>query len=95
MFDNIGLANLVPYEIPGTVDIANLTLPLLEKHDILIWEKHGVFAVGDNLAATFDLIDTLSKSAQIYVFARQCGYTPEGLSDQQLKDLIEPFNIQC
>ncbi len=85
---------LVPYEVPGTTAIAQLTLPVLDKHDIVIWEKHGVFAVGENLTDTFDLIDTLSKSAQIYAFAKTCGYTPEGLTKEQIKGLIEPFNIQ-
>lgn len=85
---------LVPYEVPGTTAIAELTLPVLEKHDIVIWEKHGAFAVGENLTDTFDLIDTLSKSAQIYAFAKTCGYTPEGLTKEQINGLIGPFNIQ-
>ncbi len=83
----------VPYEVPGTVAIAKLTLPVLENHDIVIWEKHGVFAVGKDLTETFDLIDTLSKSAQIYAFAKTCGYNPEGLTEEQISGLIEPFGI--
>jgi len=85
---------LVQYEVPGTMAIAELTLPVLEKHDIVIWEKHGAFAVGENLTDTFDLIDTLSKSAQIYAFAKMCGYHPEGLTKEQIQGLIEPFNIE-
>ena len=85
---------LVPYEVPGTLEIADLTLPMLDKHDLLLWEKHGVFAVGQNLLDTFDLIDTLSKSAQIFAFAKSMGYTPEGLTKKQIQDLIGPFNIQ-
>ena len=84
---------LVPYEIPGTLDLADASLCLLEKHDIIIWEKHGVLAVGENLSDTFDLIDTLSKSAQIYAFAKSCGYNPEGLTQKQIEGLIEPFGI--
>lgn len=83
----------VPYEVPGTLDIADLTLSVLEKHDIVVWEKHGVLAVGESLADTFDLIDTLSKSAQIFAFARMCGYSPEGLTKEQIEGLIEPFGI--
>lgn len=84
---------MVPYEVPGTQEIAALTLPVLASHDVVIWEKHGVIAVGQNLSDTFDLIDTLSKSAQIYAFARMCGHEPEGLSSAQIKDLIIPFGI--
>ncbi len=60
----------------------------------MIWEKHGALAVGQDLIETFDLIDTLSKSAQIYAFARSCGYAPEGLTQEQIDGLIEPFGIQ-
>ncbi len=85
---------LVPYEIPGTLDLADLSLQLLDKHDIILWEKHGVLAVGEDLSDTFDLIDTLSKSAQIYAFSKNCGHSPEGLSKEQIYGLIEPFGIQ-
>lgn len=85
---------VVPYEVPGTLAIADLTLPFLDRHDIVMWEKHGVFAVGENILDTFDLIDTLSKSAQIYAFAKSIGYTPEGLTKAQIEGLIEPFGIK-
>jgi len=84
----------VPYEVPGTLTIADSTMKVLEKHDIVIWEKHGVLAVGESLADTFDLIDTLSKSAQIFAFAKKCGYEPEGLTKEQIEGLIEPFGIE-
>jgi rhamnulose-1-phosphate aldolase len=84
----------VPYEVPGTLALADASLALLAKHDVIVWEKHGVLAVGENLSDTFDLIDTLSKSAQIYAFAKACGQDPEGLSQKQITELIEPFGIQ-
>ena len=84
---------LVPYEIPGTLDLADASLELLNKHDIILWDKHGVLAVGENLSDTFDLIDTLSKSAQIYAFAKSCGHNPEGLTKEQINGLIKPFGI--
>jgi rhamnulose-1-phosphate aldolase len=83
----------VPYEVPGTLALADASLQLLTRHDIIIWEKHGVLAVGENLSDTFDLIDTLSKSAQIYAFAKASGFAPEGLSREQINGLIEPFGI--
>jgi rhamnulose-1-phosphate aldolase len=84
----------VPYEIPGTLALADASLSLLTEHDVIVWEKHGVLAVGETLSDTFDLIDTLSKSAQIYAFAKACGYEPEGLSQEQIRGLIEPFGIK-
>lgn len=80
----------VPYEIPGTREIAESTVQSFEKHDVVIWEKHGVIAVGDNIEDTFDKIDLISKSAQVFFLCRNAGCEPEGLTEIQvgkLKDL--------
>lgn len=84
---------IVPYEIPGTLALAHATIRQLEKHDVVFWEKHGILAVGDDLIECFDAIDTLSKSAQIYLNARMTGFEPEGMTDQQLDDLVPAFGL--
>lgn len=84
---------IVPYEVPGTMDLANATIKQLEKHDTVMWEKHGCLAVGEDIIETFDMIDTLSKSAQIYLYAKQAGFEPEGMDKRQLDDLVPLFNL--
>ncbi len=84
---------IVPYEIPGTIELAHATIRLLDKHDVVFWEKHGILAVGEDLIDCFDAIDTLSKSAQIYLSARMAGYEPVGMTDQQLDDLVTAFGL--
>lgn len=84
---------IVPYEIPGSMELAKATIKQLDRHDVVLWEKHGILAVGDNLIECFDAIDTLSKSAQIYLNARQAGFEPEGMTDGQLDDLVEAFRL--
>lgn len=64
---------VVPYLEPGTVELARATLAQLKEHDVVIWEKHGLLAVGDDVVTCFDVIDTLNKAAQIYVCARAAG----------------------
>ena len=39
------------------------------------------------------MIDTLSKSAQIYMSGRAMGFTPAGMSDAQMQQLKEAFNL--
>ena len=39
------------------------------------------------------MIDTLSKSAQIYMSGRTMGFTPAGMSDAQMQQLKEAFNL--
>ncbi len=80
-------AGFVPYVLPGTNAIGEAGVKALEHHDIAIWEKHGVFAIGKTPAETFDLIDIMTKSASVYFLCRSAGYDPEGLTDSQLNEL--------
>ena len=78
---------IVPYEAPGTIELAHATLQQLDQHQVICWLKHGVLAVGEDVVECFDAIDTLSKSAQIYFCARMAGEDPEGLTDEQMEAL--------
>jgi rhamnulose-1-phosphate aldolase len=77
----------VPYILPGTVDIAVETLKALQEHDVALWEKHGVFAIGKSVSDTFDIIDILAKSARIFFLCRSANIIPDGLTDEQLNEL--------
>ena len=81
----------VPYIMPGSVDIAKETLKEFKNHDVILWEKHGVFAIGESVFDTFDSIDIVSKSAKIWFMCKQAGFDPEGLTDKQLSELKEKF----
>ena len=91
-FCPLGLG-IVPYELPGSKALADATLRELEDYDVVMWEKHGVFAKGLDVMDAFDQIDVLSKSAKIYIDARAMGFEPEGMSDAQLKEMTEAFNL--
>lgn len=78
---------LVQYQKPGTLLLARSTISALVNHDVVLWEKHGVLAVGTNVEECFDSIDILNKSAQIFLSARQAGYVAEGLSATDLNAL--------
>ncbi|MCE5330571.1 MAG: rhamnulose-1-phosphate aldolase [Bacteroidales bacterium] len=84
---------IVPYNVPGTMNLANATIEQLDKHDVVMWEKHGCLAVGDDIIETFDMIDTLSKSAQIYLCAKQAGFEPECMSKTQMDELAVYFKL--
>lgn len=84
---------IVPYEIPGTVELARATAAQLDRHDLILWEKHGILAVGKDIIECFDAIDTLNKSAQIYMNVRMAGFEPEGLTVVQLEKLAESFGL--
>ena len=91
-FCPLGLG-VVPYQLPGSNELAENTLRELENYDVVLWEKHGVFAKGLDVMDAFDQIDVLSKSAHIYVAARQMGFEPEGMSDEQMAEMSRAFNL--
>lgn len=77
----------VPYVLTGTTSLGEATVRVLEKHDMALWEKHGVFAIGRTPFETFDLIDIMTKSASVFFLCRSAGYDPEGLTETQLDEL--------
>ena len=91
-FCPLGLG-IVPYALSGSTALAEATLRELEDYDVVLWEKHGVFAKGLDAMDAFDQIDVLSKSAKIYIAARQMGFEPEGMSEAQMAELSEVFHL--
>lgn len=91
-FCPLGLG-IIPYELPGSNRLADATLAQLDDYDVVLWEKHGVFAQGLDVMDAFDQIDVLSKSAKIYINAKCMGFTPEGMSQEQMKEMSVAFNL--
>ena len=76
------------------VDLAEATLSTLaEGYDVVMWEKHGVLAVDNDIIDAFDQVDVLNKAAQIYIAGRNMGFEPEGMSDAQLRELTVTFGL--
>lgn len=84
---------IVRYAMPSSIELAEATIAELDRYDVVMWEKHGVCAVGPDIFEAFDQVDVLSKSAQIYIAARNMGFEPEGTTDAQMKELQQAFNL--
>lgn len=83
----------VPYEVPGSLELASATLDKIRTYDVTMWEKHGVFAVGQDIMDAFDQVDVLNKAANIYMCARSMGGDPEGLTPKAMKDVQDIFHL--
>ena len=84
---------IVPYALPGSFELADATIRELDEYDVVMWEKHGICAVGENIMEAFDMIDTLSKSAQIYLNSKSMGFEPEGMTSLQMDEMKRAFNL--
>ena len=80
--------------LPSSVELADATIKAIdEDYDVVMWEKHGIFAVDTDIMSAFDQVDVLNKSALIYIAARNMGFEPEGMSDEQMKEMSAAFNL--
>lgn len=84
---------MIPYQLPSSVELAEATIQELAEYDVVFWEKHGVFAVENDVMAAFDQIDVLNKSAQIYIAAKNMGFEPDGMTQEQMKEMSIAFNL--
>jgi len=78
---------LVPYLLPGSAQLADATVIKLKAHDLVLWRKHGVLATGEDAFEAFDFLDVANKGASIYLKCLQAGFTPVGLSEEEVKGL--------
>ncbi len=85
---------IVPYMLPGSVELAGATIEAIDNdYDVVMWEKHGVFAVDTDIMSAFDQVDVLEKSAQIYIAGRNMGFEPEGMTDVQMREISDVFGL--
>lgn len=84
---------IIPYKLPSSVELAEATIRELDDYDVVMWEKHGVFAVDVDVMAAFDQVDVLNKSALIYIAARNMGFEPDGMSRAQIQEMSVVFNL--
>ena len=85
---------IVPYMLPSSVELAEATIRAIdEDYDVVMWEKHGVFAVDVDIMDAFDQVDVLNKAAQIYIAAKNMGFEPEGMTGPQMQELSSVFGL--
>lgn len=85
---------IVPYLLPSSLALAQETIDTIEEdYDVVMWEKHGVFAVDADIMSAFDQVDVLNKAAQIYMSARNMGFEPEGMTDEQMQEMTQAFHL--
>jgi rhamnulose-1-phosphate aldolase len=89
--DGVGV---IPWIVPGTNEIGQITAVKMEDHRVVIWPQHGIFGAGTTMDETFGLIETVEKAAQIYMLiSAHQGGIKQSLTDQELLDLAETFNV--
>lgn len=89
--DAIGI---IPWVVPGTEQIGQLTSEKMKQQRSVIWPFHGVFGAGHNLDEVFGLIETIEKAAEVYTYAQAQGGIKQTISDENLWELAQGFNVE-
>lgn len=76
-----------PYALSGSEELADLTIEGLKERDVVIWEKHGALATGENVEKAFDYLDVANKGAKMLLMAWTANFEPVGLTDDEMKGL--------
>lgn len=85
---------MVPYMLAGSKELAKATIEAIDDdYDVVMWEKHGIFAVDVDIMAAFDQVDVLNKAAQIYISAKNMGFEPDGMSSAQMQEITDVFGL--
>lgn len=60
-----GGLGVVPWMVPGGMEIARATCAQMEKYDAVVWAFHGMFAAGDDFDSALGLLQVIEKACQI------------------------------
>jgi rhamnulose-1-phosphate aldolase len=85
----------IPFRIPGSSAMEQGNLENLRTHRIVLWAKHGVMARSESsVKKACDLIEYAETGAHYEYMNLTNHGLAEGLSNQDLRDVCEAFNVK-
>ncbi|MGN0744693.1 MAG: rhamnulose-1-phosphate aldolase [Christensenellales bacterium] len=87
--DGVGV---LPWMVCGTNEIGVATARKMKNYRLVVWTNHGIYGAGKDLDETFGLIETVEKTAQIYILTEgssRCNV----ISDDNLRAIAEYFGV--
>jgi len=82
----------LPCMLCGTVEIGQATAELMKDYRLVSWTNHGIYGCGNDLDEAFGLVETVEKTAQIYMLT--VGHNPHGIPDDVLIGLAKLWNLK-
>ncbi len=83
----LGKIPLVEYGTPGTEELYNRLLPLLQDYNALLLANHGALTMGTDIFHAYYKMETVEHVAKITFIAHQLGKV-NILNDEQVKKLV-------
>ncbi len=86
--DGVGV---LPCMVCGTNEIGEATAEKMKQYRPVVWSNHGIYGTGKDMDEAFGLIETVEKTAQIYMLT--LGHNPQMISDDILWGLADRFSV--
>ena len=83
---------VLPCMICGTNEIGEATAKKMENHRIVSWTNHGIYGAGETIDEAFGLIETVEKTAQIYMIS--LGHVVNEIPDEVIIGLAKLWNLE-
>ena len=87
--DGVGV---LPCMICGTNEIGLATAEKMKNHRLVVWTNHGIYGAGKTLDEAFGLIETVEKTAQIYMLT--LGHVVNVIPDEIIKGLADLWGLE-
>ena len=86
--DGVGI---LPCMVCGTNEIGIATAEKIQKTRLVIWTNHGIYGAGKTMDEAFGLIETVEKTAQIYMLT--LGRAVNIIPDKIIRELAELWGL--
>ena len=83
---------VLPCMLCGTTEIGEATAEQMKTHRIVTWTNHGIYGVGTSIDEAFGLIETVEKTAQVYMLT--LGHVINEIPDEVILGLIKLWNLK-
>lgn len=84
-------AGVLPCMVCGTNEIGEATAEKMKKYRLVVWTNHGIYGVGKDIDEAFGLIETVEKTAQLYMLT--LGHVVNEIGDDVLQGLVDLWHL--
>jgi len=83
---------VLPCMVCGTNEIGQATAEKMKRFRLVSWTNHGIYGAGNDIDEAFGLIETVEKTAQIYMLT--LGHVVNEIPDEVIIGLAKLWNLK-
>ena len=83
---------VLPCMVCGTTEIGEATANKMKDFRVVTWTNHGIYGCGNDIDEAFGLVETVEKTAQIYMLC--LGHNPHEIPDEVIIGLAKLWKLK-